>query len=80
MKKILLVSPFPPKLGGVSVSSERLYDNLINDGYDVLKYNIRFNNERFDTPLLLAIRYFWLPFYIIFHPEWILSIFMFLGY
>lgn len=69
MKKILLVSPFPPKLGGVSVSSERLYDNLINDGYEVIRYNIRFNNERFDTPLLLAIRYFWLPFYIIFHSR-----------
>lgn len=45
MKKILLVSPFPPKLGGVSVSSERLYDNLINDGYEVIRYNIRFNSN-----------------------------------
>lgn len=66
--RILLVSPFPPKLGGVSVSSERLYNNLKEEGYDVTKYNIRFNDERYDIPLLLSIRFFLLPFYIIFHP------------
>ena len=40
-KRILIVSPMPPRIGGVSVSSGRLYDNLKADGYVVEVYNTR---------------------------------------
>ena len=60
--RILIVSPFPPLLGGVSVSSERLYNNLKEDGYDVEKYNIiKFGHN----PLLKIIVFLWIPFFIL---------------
>ena len=33
--RILLVSPMPPAMGGISVGSARLRDNLTADGYEV---------------------------------------------
>lgn len=65
--KILIVSPFPPLLGGVSVSSERLYNNLKEDGYDVEKYNIiKFGHN----PLLKMITFLWIPFFIFFRKKY----------
>lgn len=65
--RILIVSPFPPLLGGVSVSSERLYNNLKEDGYDVEKYNIiKFGHN----PLLKIITFLWIPFFILFRKEY----------
>lgn len=61
--RILIVSPFPPLLGGVSVSSERLYNNLEQDGYDVDKYNIiKYGHN----PILKILTFIWVPFYILF--------------
>ena len=65
--RILIVSPFPPLLGGVSVSSERLYNNLKEDGYDVEKYNIiKFGHN----PLLKIITFLWIPFFILFRKKY----------
>ena len=65
MKRILLVSPFPPSIGGVSVSTQRLYENLVKDGFDVEKYNICYNKQKYNIPILLAIRFFCIPFFIV---------------
>ena len=65
--RILIVSPFPPLLGGVSVSSERLYNNLKEDGYDVEKYNIiKFGHN----PLMKILVFLWIPFYIFFRKRY----------
>ena len=65
--RILIVSPFPPLLGGVSVSSERLYNNLKEDGYDVEKYNIiKFGHN----PLMKILAFLWIPFYIFFRKRY----------
>lgn len=65
--RILIVSPFPPLLGGVSVSSERLYNNLKEDEYDVEKYNIiKFGHN----PLLKIITFLWIPFFILFKKKY----------
>lgn len=67
IKRLLIVSPFPPLLGGVSVSSERLYNKLKEDGYDVEKYNIiKFGHN----PLLKIITFLWIPFFILFRKKY----------
>lgn len=33
MKKVLIVSPFPPPYGGMAVQADKLYTNLKNEGY-----------------------------------------------
>ena len=68
MNGILIISPMLPGIGGVSVSSNRLCLNLKNDGYDVDVFNIRYKNPKHNKPLYLALKYFTIPFYILFHP------------
>lgn len=67
---ILIISPLPPGIGGVSVSSQRLIFNLKADGYDVDSYNIRYRKQCYNNPFMLAIRFFWIPFYILFSKKY----------
>ena len=62
MKRILIISPMPPLIGGVAISSGRLFDNLKADGYDVDSYNIRPNNKIFNSPVGLVLRFLWIHF------------------
>jgi len=70
MKRILLVSPFPPFLGGVSVSVQRLYDVLINAGFTVVKFNThpRYLISKSLRPLKY-LRYMTLPFFLMTHKR-----------
>ena len=70
MKRILIISPMPPLIGGVSVSSKRLYDNLVRDGYDVSYYNLKFKNVRFNNSLGIIVRFAFIPLYILFHRKY----------
>ena len=70
MSRILIISPMLPGIGGVSVSSNRLFHNLKKDGYDVDVFNIRFKNGENNKPLYLALKYFTIPFYILFHRRY----------
>lgn len=70
MKRILIISPMPPLLGGVSVSSYRLFENLKADGYDVNTYNIRPKGKFNNTSLGIILRFLWIPFYVIFHKKY----------
>lgn len=70
MKRILLVSPMPPWIGGVSVSSQRLYENLKRDGYDVAVYKLKFNNPALNNNLCIILRFFFIPFYVISHKKY----------
>lgn len=64
-KRILLVSPFPPSLGGVSISVQRLYDFLINSGYPVTKFNTHFTSRTLNRSTTLKfIKYLSLPVYL----------------
>ena len=66
--RILLVSPMPPAMGGISVSTQRLKDNLEADGYDVTTYNVQPRHIRFiPHTLVLLFNTLWIPFYILFH-------------
>lgn len=45
-KRILIISPFPPGIGGVSVSSQRLFDRLITEkDFNVKKYSLSTKNK-----------------------------------
>lgn len=70
MKRILLVTPMPPGIGGISVSSQRLYNNLKKDGYDVDIYKLRFENPALNNKPCIAFRFFFIPFYILFHKRY----------
>ena len=70
MKRILIISPMPPLIGGVSVSSKRLYDNLKNDGYDVDVYNVKFKNTIFNRPIFIFLKFLIIPIYIIAHKRY----------
>jgi len=62
MKRILLVSPFPPNIGGVSVSSQRLYENLVEDGYIVDKFDVKYRNTKYNRyKIFVVIRFLCLP-------------------
>lgn len=69
-KRILLISPMPPLVGGVSVSSWRLFLRLKADGYDVSYYNLKFANSRYNYPFFLILRMLWIPFYICMHRRY----------
>ncbi len=69
MKRILLISPLPPLIGGVSVSTQRLYENLCRDGYQVNRYNLKFSNPQFNNAIGIVLRFFCIPFYILFHRK-----------
>lgn len=61
MKRILLVSPLPPYIGGVSVSVQRLYEHLKNEGYEVDTFNTQLINRRINYRSLKFLRYMALP-------------------
>lgn len=69
-RRILLISPMPPLVGGVSVSSWRLFLRLKADGYDVSYYNLKFADERLNCKIFLILRYFILPFCILFRKRY----------
>src|SRR5665647_313717 len=70
-RRILLISPFPPRIGGVSVSSQRLYEHLINAGYKVDKFDIQFSTTKLNRyRLLKVLRISILPFYLIFKKRY----------
>lgn len=70
-KRILLISPFPPNIGGISMSSQRLYDYLLENGYDVNKYDIRFTSKKLNRyGLLKIIRPVIVPFYLLFKKRY----------
>jgi glycosyltransferase involved in cell wall biosynthesis len=70
MKRILLVSPFPPYLGGVSVSVQRLADVLINKGYDVVKFNTHSENVTYRKyKILKYLKFISLPIFILTHKR-----------
>lgn len=68
--RILLISPMPPLVGGVSVSSWRLFLRLRADGYDVSYYNLKFTNPRYNHWFFLVFRMFFIPFYICMHRRY----------
>lgn len=64
-KRILLVSPMPPAIGGISVSTSRLRDRLAEDGYEVDTYNLQIKFLPFGHALWQLFNVLWLPFYIL---------------
>ncbi len=70
MKRILLVSPFPPVIGGVSVSVQRLYEHLRKEGYEVEKFNTQMENRKYNRRALKFIRYFSLPLFLVFRNRY----------
>ncbi|MDE6140032.1 MAG: glycosyltransferase [Alistipes sp.] len=70
MKRVLIVSPMPPLIGGVSISSGRLYDNLRRDGYDVDYYNLKFSNGRYNTKIGILLRFMYIPIYVLLHKRY----------
>jgi glycosyltransferase involved in cell wall biosynthesis len=66
-KRILLVSPFPPYIGGVSVSVQRLYDHLLFSGFHPVKYNTQILNRKYNVKVLKFLKFLALPFYIMFN-------------
>lgn len=80
-ERILLISPMPPAMGGISVSSARLRDNLINEGYEVVTYDIARRNSRFiPAKLYLLANVLWIPFYVLFHRRFDIIHFHVTGY
>lgn len=69
-QRILMVSPMPPAMGGISVSTSRLRDNLMADGYDVDFYNVQPHIKYLPHKLSLLVNMLWMPFYILFHKRY----------
>lgn len=70
MKRILIVSPFPPYLGGVSVSVQRLYDILVSKGYFVVKFNTHSENVvRKRSKVFKYFKFISLPMFILTHKR-----------
>lgn len=69
MKRILLVSPFPPYIGGVSVSVQRLFEHLRREGYQVERFNTQVKNRKYNTRPAKFIRYLGLPVYLLFRKR-----------
>ena len=70
VKRILLVSPFPPLIGGVSVSVQRLYDFLIKSGYCVVKFNTDIQSKIFkNSKTLKFFKYLSLPVFLMTHKH-----------
>lgn len=64
-KRVLLVSPFPPYIGGVSVSVQRLYDHLVSLGYQPVKYNTQISKKKYNLKILKFLKYLALPLYLL---------------
>jgi len=70
MKRILIVSAFPPVIGGVPIGAQRLYDTLIKSGYSVVKLNTHFSNEKYNRSKILKYsKYLLLPIFILLHKR-----------
>ncbi len=71
MKRIALVSPFFPYIGGVSVSTERLYEKLTNENYHVDRIDIRFLNKNLNSfRILKLLRFLCLPLILMFRKRY----------
>jgi glycosyltransferase involved in cell wall biosynthesis len=70
MKRILLVSPLPPYIGGVSVSVQRLYDHLVQNGYKVDVFNTQIENRKYNYKALKFVRYLGLPLLLVFRRRY----------
>lgn len=70
MKRILLVSPFPPYIGGVSVSAQRLYEHLKREGYDVHSFNTQMKGRRYNIKALKFLKYLALPLLLLFRKRY----------
>lgn len=70
MKRIMLVSPFPPYIGGVSVSAQRLYEHLTKEGYEVTRFNTQLENKKLNLKPLKFLRYLLLPLFLLFHKRY----------
>lgn len=66
--RILEVSPFPPELGGVSVSVQRLYERLQNEpDLEVHKYSLNaFCPRFFSHKIGIFLKFVWLFIYVLF--------------
>ena len=65
-KRILLVSPFPPSVGGVSSSVQRLFEVLLHTDYDAVKFNTHFKNKKLNRSRILKIvKYLMLPLFLL---------------
>ncbi|HLP72158.1 MAG TPA: hypothetical protein VK155_04585 [Bacteroidales bacterium] len=69
MKRILEVSPFPPFIGGVSVSVKRLCDHLVSLGYQPVKFDTQLSNKKINWKILKFLKYLSLPVYLMFHKR-----------
>lgn len=69
-KRILIVSPFPPAIGGISISSIRLHDRLVNDGYIVDKYDMQTASKGVFRYVSLLTKTLALPFVILFRKKY----------
>lgn len=69
-KRILLVSPMPPAIGGISVSTARLRDRLLEDGYEVDTYNLQIRTKTFLHPFWQLANMMFLPLYILFNKRY----------
>lgn len=69
MKRILEVSPFPPFIGGVSVSVKRLCDHLVRLGYEPVKFDTQLRNKKINWKVLKFLKYLSLPLYLLFHKR-----------
>lgn len=71
MRRILIVSSFPPVLGGISIGAQRLYEILTSKGYDVTKFNTHFNSQRLNRVRIIKyLRYSLLPFLILLNKRY----------
>ena len=70
MKRILIVSPMPPLIGGISVSCQRLVDNLTADGYDVDVYNTKFASKVLNKWFFKLLKILLIPLYILLHRKY----------
>lgn len=68
--KILLVSPMPPAIGGISVSCSRLRDRLIADGHNVEVYDMQTCKKGLLRYISLLTKTLFLPFKIAFNNKY----------
>lgn len=67
---ILLVSPMPPLIGGISISVDRLYKRLKADGYEVDVFSLSFKNDLLNSRWMRMLKFCLLPFFLLFHRKY----------
>lgn len=70
MRRILLISPLFPAIGGISVSVEKLRERLIADGNDVSTINVKFKNKILNNRFFLFIKFAIIPLIIFFSHKY----------